>query len=323
MSIFFGEPVLVHDESHCASGNCLSNMAPHDDYVQFLLLNQGARFYVKPIQGNSGDSLIFLGNECLLASLGLELAARPTDADIIVSPGGNPAMWPSYLTEWRRILNYAPHAKLLVGPSTFRPSSVCWAETLSSFGDRCIGAFARDSESYQYLLEAKLPNTLATGLAHDAALWLKDSAWMRSQRDASTEDHVLIAFRDDREAVVGSRIGRITNRFLGRMPIFHLAWRLLLRKLAAGRASTVAQGLPKGKALCILDASLQNFEFFVDLVRRASEVHTDRLHVALFAAMLNKPVTAYPTDYGKIEAVFRHSQELIGKITFVAGIPTG
>jgi exopolysaccharide biosynthesis predicted pyruvyltransferase EpsI len=55
----------------------------------------------------------------------------------------------------------------------------------------------------------------------------------------------------------------------------------------------------------------------MEIVRSAAEVHTDRLHCMLLAAMLGKPTFAYPTAYGKLEAVYAHSVKHWAHVEFV------
>jgi exopolysaccharide biosynthesis predicted pyruvyltransferase EpsI len=55
----------------------------------------------------------------------------------------------------------------------------------------------------------------------------------------------------------------------------------------------------------------------MEIVRSAAEVHTDRLHCMLLAAMLGKPTFAYPTAYTKLEAVYAHSVRQWAHVQFV------
>ena len=82
--------------------------------------------------------------------------------------------------------------------------------------------------------------------------------------------------------------------------------------------------------LRICDASLCIFPVFLETIRSAAEVHTDRLHCMLLAAMLGKPTFAYPTAYGKLEAVYAHSVRHWAHVEFVtdtvsrqSGVPRG
>ena len=66
----------------------------------------------------------------------------------------------------------------------------------------------------------------------------------------------------------------------------------------------VARNTRSAKPIKVCDASSLLLEYFLEIVRCAAEVHTDRLHCMLLAAMLGKPTFAYPTAYGKLEAVY-------------------
>jgi exopolysaccharide biosynthesis predicted pyruvyltransferase EpsI len=65
------------------------------------------------------------------------------------------------------------------------------------------------------------------------------------------------------------------------------------------------------------DAPLLSFESFVECVQRAGQVHTDRLHCMILSVLLGKDVFAYPTAYGKLEAVYEHSIKSWAKVYFV------
>jgi exopolysaccharide biosynthesis predicted pyruvyltransferase EpsI len=65
------------------------------------------------------------------------------------------------------------------------------------------------------------------------------------------------------------------------------------------------------------DAPMMSFESFVESVRRASEVHTDRLHCMIMALLLGKQTFAYATAYSKLEGVYEHSIKSWADVTFV------
>ncbi len=86
------------------------------------------------------------------------------------------------------------------------------------------------------------------------------------------------------------------------------------RELKVNKANQMTQSnLPK----IIKDASLTNFDIFLDLILRAKEIHTDRLHIMICAALLNKKIFAYSTQYKKLEAVYEHSMQGWSDVTFV------
>ncbi|HEX6998144.1 MAG TPA: polysaccharide pyruvyl transferase family protein [Gammaproteobacteria bacterium] len=290
--------------------------APADPYLRFLLEHRDRTFYLKAYPGNSGDQLIMLGTEVLLERLGVRSTVNPAEADVILIPGGNPGHWPDCGAElWRQVWRRYPDKRFAVGPAGFAGGDE-WREAIRREGRRRVLAlFARDAASFAALQSAELPADVTIGLAHDPALQLRSSAWLEGHRRAAAREHVLLSFRDDRETdAAGSRMpARLPRRWRAWLERLH-GRRSKSRKVAAARRLAAA-GLP----LVIADASKQNFHLFVESVRDAAEVHTDRLHVMLLAAMLGKPVFAYPTAYGKLEAVYRHSLAGWAHVVFPAG----
>ena len=55
------------------------------------------------------------------------------------------------------------------------------------------------------------------------------------------------------------------------------------------------------------DAALLSFGLFVETVRRAAIVYTDRLHTMILGALLQKPVRAYSANFQKLESVWARS----------------
>ena len=53
----------------------------------------------------------------------------------------------------------------------------------------------------------------------------------------------------------------------------------------------------------ISDVSLLNFSLFCDHIANAKSIHTDRLHVAILAILLQKEVHILPTRHNKIKGV--------------------
>jgi len=290
---------------------------PEDPYVEFLRRRAGRSVYLKPYLGHSGDNLIRMGSELLLTQLGLTPMLNPAKADIILWPGGNPVMWPTSLLGWRDCWRSWPKAEFVVGPATFRESGTDWAALLREARVPIGGVFARDPISYENLRHAALPPPITIGLGHDAAFCLKDSEWVRLHREASTSEYALASFRDDREAAGSTALAAggpatLLPRFV-RRPLE----RRIGRRLIAQRLELVRSRVGESQPLVVRDAPLDDFPSFVECVRRASQVHTDRLHCMILAALLNKPVFAYSTAYGKLEAVYEHSMKSWAQVEFV------
>jgi len=284
-----------------------------DDYTDFLRARSDRVFYLYRYRGNSGDGLIRLGTEHLLQHLQAEITADPKSADIIVSGGGNPSMWHSYVASWRDFANRHPRADLIVGPSTFRRAGVPWPQFFAQFSGRLLGVFARDSSSFDELRDAELPKGIHCGLAHDCALHLVHSDWLAEEMTGASDDHVLIAMRNDHERKMNP-VARVALDFAGKAFGRALASRVgsvggLLASMI--RAKRIARSIHSKRPVVCEDVARANFDYFVDQVRCASEVHTDRLHTMLLALMLGKQVFAYETSYGKLEAVYEYSKAIL------------
>jgi exopolysaccharide biosynthesis predicted pyruvyltransferase EpsI len=291
-----------------------------DPYFKFLAGQRGKTFHLYPYVGNSGDSLIRMGTVRLLTDLGIASTLDPRKADVILWPGGNPTMWYDNVEGWRKVLQKYDHAKLVVGPATFQPSKYDWAGVLRHYAPRVTALYARDLASYHNLTSASLPGSIALGLGHDPALYLRGSDWVERHRAAATEDYILAAFRDDHEGCVGPRwcpallpalLPRRLRRYLERRACYHSQKMKIL---------SVMKYADSRRAVKASDISHFDFDSFVDAVCHATEVHTDRLHTMLLAVLFDKRVFAYSTSYGKLEAVYSHSLKDWARVEFVSGM---
>lgn len=279
-----------------------------DPYNCFLLSRRDKIFYCQSYPGNAGDALIYEGTKLLLTRLGLATTDKPTDADVILIPGGNPSMWPSSGARfWQSLWGRFPQAEFVVGPAGFNPNYPEWKSAISEDGIQVTGLFAREPFSYTTLLAAGLPDHIELGLSHDPALNLRDSEWLAQQRRDAGTGYALLSFRDDHEGNVYGvpLLEQLRSWIPGR--IFKRVSRTLAavtRRQKIRRAKNIVDSEVE---ILVRDASREGLETCSRLVRQASEVHTDRLHIMLFAAMLGKPVVGYPTSHQKLETVYEHS----------------
>ena len=281
---------------------------PKDPFERFLLSRRDKLFHRHSYPGNAGDLLIQKGSRLLLERLGIAETSEPDSAEVILLPGGNPSMWPgSGARLWQQLWQRFPHAEFVVGPAGFRRQYGEWRQAIIGAGKPVVGLFARDPVSFAALRSAGLPDHIEIGLSHDPALQLRGSTWLQGQRDAASNAYALLAFRDDHEGNIHGVALLEALRDLLPTRVFHglsrsLAWLTRRRKIQQ------AQGVIPGELPVIVrDASREDLDAFLTSVRSAAEVHTDRLHVMLLAAMLDKPVVAYPTSHNKLETVYRHS----------------
>lgn len=288
-----------------------------DGFVELLKSKKGLRVYLKPYAGNSGDELIWMGNEVLVQRLGLNRVVNPNKAQVIVWPGGNPTMWENNLNGWKECWTRWPKAEFIVAPATFQDSPFNWRQMLNEASAPIAGIFARDAQSLKNLQKPGLTSTIPIGWGHDPALQLRDTDWMAQHREAGSSDYVLASFRGDHEAASEKR--GLSHYILSLMPspvqrkIRFLRYKAVCKR----RLETVKKLSGSSQPVLECDASTLDFQLFVECIRAASSVHTDRLHCMILAAMLDKPIFAYPTAYGKIEAVYEASLKPWARVNFV------
>ncbi len=290
---------------------------PDDPYVRFLTDHADRTFYLKPWNGNCGDTLIWLGTERLFNDLRIRRTLNPRTADIILVPGGNQTMWQANIDVWNEVRSKYPDKGFAVGPVTVRLGVTTWQQDLKTAGARVLGIFARDPESYANLLAAGLDAGITVGLSHDPSLYLRHSSLLQEHREASTSEFVLAAFRHDWEGSRSptQRLGAWPHRLApGLFRRIDRHWRVGARRRKIALAERHRRSrLP----LKVCDAAEFPLDYFIEIVRAAAEVHTDRLHAMLLAVMLGKTTFAYPTAYGKLEAVYEHSLKDWARIEFV------
>ena len=287
-----------------------------DPYVAFLKQNQAKTFYMKAWGGNRGDTLIWMGTAQLLHDLGIRTTLDPTGADIILIPGGNQTMYQENIDVWKSVWARWPDKEFVVGPMTVQLDSTAWVEDVRHAPVNIIGLFARDPVSYANLRECRFGSDTVKGLSHDPALYLRDSDIIRQQKEGAGAEHILAVFRADSEGYC------ITDRrwlsLLHCMPQA-VSRRIDMRLIARSQARKIAAAaeMSAGDDLKVSDISRHTLPFFFEMLRTAKAVHTDRLHCMLVAAMLGKRTIAYPTTYGKLEAVYEHSVKDWATVEFV------
>ena len=289
-----------------------------DPYVRFLIDRRDTLVYRKPYPGNSGDRLIMTGTDRLMEHVGMCQTVDPAKAQFVLMAGGNPTLWPTGgIQLWRKVLSDNPQAGLVLGPCTYRRRRRDWIDYLNDPAVPVQGLFARDPESYEVLRTEIRRDDCTIGLSHDPAFFLKRTDWLAAHRDAATRQHILGAFRNDQEGAVPS-----PSWFRSIYPLLiPKARRLIQRQIRRGlRKRKIDHAAKRGSNDCPFlerDVSHSNPEIFVETIRAAAEVHTDRLHVMIMAALLGKPVFAYGTSFGKLEAIYNHSMVDWADVTFV------
>lgn len=285
----------------------------YDDYSAFLAQYANKFIYLCPYPGNSGDELIVRGTLELIDKINILRTYNPNLAEVILYPGGNPTMWHEDIVIWRNIWEQYPNKPFIIGPITYSKSDNFWIESITELNPNILICAARDKNSYA-ILENISQIKCKKLLAHDPAFYLRHSSLIQTWLTGAYEQHNLYAFRSDHEANSFSPT-LSNNPYIASIQKMQ---RILLskrnRELKVNKANQMTQSnLPK----IIKDASLTNFDIFLDLILRAKEIHTDRLHIMICAALLNKKIFAYSTQYKKLEAVYEHSMQGWSDVTFV------
>ncbi len=289
----------------------------NDPFVEFLRIQRGRTIYLKPYWGNSGDELIWMGNDILLRELGLNRVLNPQKAEIVMIPGGNATMWGSPLSEWQDCWKRWPDAEFVVAPSGFQGNNLPWREMLKTSGAKISGLFARDAVGYENLCRLGLPSTVKIGFAHDPAFHLKSSRWIIEVREACLSEYILASFRRDCESAMHLPnesvflkiwpFSSVLHRYKHRCQAGYFQRRFAMVRRVAGSTLPIVEQ----------DVSLMSFQSFVECISRAAQVHTDRLHCMIMAVLLGKEVFAYPTAYSKLESIYEHSIKPWAKVNFV------
>lgn len=270
--------------------------------------------------GNHGDALIYFGFEKFLRTTDLDRvrlsdgrvrfdAARVSpslhpiesvrwlyhqwkyarhrilaDVDAVyVHGGGNfNDLWEVGIDCYRTVARYFD-CPIVVGPQSCQFDSTDPADVFDSV-DNETHFFCRDRYSYD-IIEAATDRSdhVEVYMEHDTALFL-DPEDLPVSRVGS--DYSLLAMRMDKDATFPT----IDRDILG---------------------SVKVSDISKTEA---------TFEDWVDVVARAGHVFTDRLHVAILAHLLDKPVTWYNTGYHKNQGVYEYSLSDEPDVEFVGAI---
>ncbi len=288
-----------------------------DPFVEFLRVRHGCSIYLKPYWGNSGDELIWMGNDVLLRELGLNRILNPQKAAIIMVPGGNATMWDLPLSEWQDCWRRWPNAEFVVAPAGFQGGNLPWRKMLKASDAKIAGLFARDNISYENLCRLGLPPTVKIGLAHDPAFHLRNSRWIIELREACSSEYILASFRGDCESKMHLPNANASLKIWPFTSMLHRYRHRHQANYSQRRLTIVREMAQLSLPLMERDASVMSFQSFVECISRAAQVHTDRLHCMILAVLLGKEVFAYPTAYLKLESVYEHSIKSWAKVNFV------
>jgi len=245
--------------------------------------------------GNNGDRVITIGAQRVMGETGCKLVDSPDKAEQIVMTGGG-RMVDIYRGEFQKIVTFRrdyPSLPLILAPQTFQPRAVDF-EDICKISSSPLILFARENNSANALRQLKLPQHCQVHVSQDLAFELRDSEFISNLLKNTTEKHVLIAMRKDREGVAGV-LTKMRAPWLPKKIRRPLSW-LRDRMVACVSHGTInkilkQENCPKHLPKIYRDVSSSvSFEEFVAIIRDAALVVTNRLHTAVLGNLLNKRV---------------------------------
>ncbi|MFJ2550883.1 hypothetical protein [Microbacterium sp. NPDC087591] len=302
--------------------------------------------------GNHGDALMFDVFLKIAQEAGITWVSRPEEAEVlVVRPNGallEIYAFPDLLAEQLRQL---PDLPLVIFPSSALFPSEDPSRIFAGRTAPTVWVF-RERYSFDHIRERweDQLDDVHVQLVLDHDVVAGGNRYVHELMGSPvSESHVLIAARIDAEAPTGrpmvksargavgapSRLKRSVARLLTRTdpgPLRRFGFRAYNRNRSAAASSALVARLPaalrselqsaSGRVRA-LDASakhLVSYRQYKRLVRGASLVVTDRLHVALPAAILGKRVFLVEAGYHKLTGVYQRSLSALPNITLVNAV---
>lgn len=256
-----------------------------------------------PNSGNAGDSLISTATMQCFRRLNISYQAITLDAKVdgrtvILGGGGN--FIPLYATIRNALERFAGRAKRIVLlPHTIRGNE----DILSSLPSETL-LICREIPSYDHVVSVNPKCEVA--LAHDMAFHLDPEELLANDPDAAEFQNVFVTKLAEAGTIPAALSKKPEMRFF---------------RLDGESTGKHGAGDIDISSLFEFGVWPRNSErsswCFLEAIRTSQAVVTDRLHVAIGSAMLNKPCRLYDNSYGKNKEVYRHSLRRWSSVDFV------
>ncbi|MSP14932.1 MAG: polysaccharide pyruvyl transferase family protein [Chloroflexi bacterium] len=293
--------------------------------LQVLSSLGGKPVFFEPVGGNHGDTLIEMGSRHLLAKLGIIPVQDPAAAAAIIINGSGSVgveLWSPGLSGLKYYLQAFPHTLLIVLPSSFYFRGPYFPDLFAARTGPAY-VFARDKYSFDLIQNQPYVSDVRVGIGNDMAFELGDSDFLRTLLSKCSEKHVLLVERFDQEATTAAtRQLNIPQRFKAFFPppMQHFLKKIIHhRRTGASTFSPLAlqrlyHEFPQFMGLPVLVEDISSpvgfaFAQFTQAIAEAAVVITTRLHVAILAALLRKPVfiQSGPGPYQKLRGVWEYT----------------
>lgn len=209
--------------------------------------------------------------------------AQFNDNSIILIGGGANIndFWPRGIRLLRLLINQNKNSTIIIAPQSYYFRTTDFPSIFNEFEGEAY-LFCREKYSYKLLSKMKLPKNVKVVLSHDTAFYLSKEDFPKG-----SPKHDLLCFRQDKESIITEKVKNA------------------VRKIAENPLE--------------LDVATKakNFNEFVSTITNSKNVYTDRLHVAILAAILKKQVVLFPNKYWKNKGVLEYSLKKYKNVTFI------
>jgi exopolysaccharide biosynthesis predicted pyruvyltransferase EpsI len=222
-----------------------------------------------------------------------KIQALPNDVILIHGGGNMNDLWHG-IRLLKSVIQNNPLNVLIVGPQTYWFNETYFpALFMKAKQDICL--FCREKHSYQLLKSLRLPKNVQVLLSNDTSFYL-------SKKDFHVRKgyYNLICLRTDKESALFQKKEAITKFFEG----------------------LTLESAPKTKIIIGDLSLLPSFRDFISIIEISKKVYTDRLHVAIPAAILGKKTVLYPNSYHKNRSVYEYSLSRYSNVKFVPFPPS-
>jgi exopolysaccharide biosynthesis predicted pyruvyltransferase EpsI len=209
-------------------------------------------------------------------------------ADVILIHGGGNFndLWGHGLHIFKNVLMNNPRSTIIVAPQSYWFQKTQFRKFFKNTKQE-IHLFSRERYSYNLLRSMNLPKNLHVHLSHDSAFYLS-----KTDFHPTKGSYDLVCPRQDKESAVTWNIKQWGD-------------------------SDIIDLRESKERIFVGDIVNLDFDFFVQLVEDSRCVFTDRLHVAIFAAILGKDTFLYPNCYYKIKGVYNFSLQKYPNVKFI------
>jgi len=208
--------------------------------------------------------------------------------------------------------------------STLQGNAVLLAELLNP-RTAPTWVYCRDAISHT-LLQPLLASHIALDIGHDTAFALAGTPFLQHLSEHTKDEHVLVVERFDIEgSTKPPSLFRIPEelRSVVPEPLRRLLKSLFLRRIyfSTPFVEQIRETLPyamRDLPLVAADISQQqnySFDLFSSLIAEAACIHSTRLHVAILAAMLEKPTVLYAGKNHKFRGIYELSMSHLNHVT--------